>query len=127
MKITNVFGSKVTNVFNVSPDKTPPEVVDMVRHQWKMYQLMEISESIYLDKVRDDSGKVRSTSSGNNYWDYALECCGILSQSVKPEVKCVGLDDCWSSIGEMIDEDGVLKYQQLFCLAVAKAVLSISF
>ena len=115
---------RLLNVFNVSSDKTPAEVVDMVRHQWKMYQLMEIPESMYLVKVRDDSGKVCSTSSRNNYWDYALEYCGILSQSVQPEVKCIRLDDYWSSIGEMIDENGMLKYQQRFCLS--KAVLSIS-
>ena len=33
MKIANVFGSKATDVFNVSSDKTPAEIVDMVRHQ----------------------------------------------------------------------------------------------
>ena len=33
MKIANVFGSKATNVFNVSFDINPAEIIDMVRHQ----------------------------------------------------------------------------------------------
>ena len=42
MKIANVLGSKTTNVFNVSYDKTTAEIVGMlsvlIRHQRKMYQ-----------------------------------------------------------------------------------------
>ena len=79
---------------------------------------------MYLVKVKDDSGNVCSTSSRNNSWNYAFEYYGIFSLSLKPEVKYIRLDDYWSSIGEIIDETSMLKYQQLFCLS--KAVLSIS-
>ena len=65
LNIANIYGSKVTDVFNVSSAKTPVEIVDMVRHEWKMYQLKEIPESLYLVEVEDGSGKVSSTSSGN--------------------------------------------------------------
>ena len=58
LKIANVFGSKATNIFNVSFDKTQGEIIDMGRHQWKMYQLEEIPESMYLVQVKSDSGKV---------------------------------------------------------------------
>ena len=58
LKIANVFGSKATNILNVSFDKTQAEIIDMVRHQWKMYQLEEILESMYLVQVKYDSGKV---------------------------------------------------------------------
>lgn len=58
LKIANVFGSKATNIFNVSFDKTQAEIIDLVRHQWKMYQLEEIPESVYLVQVKSDSGKV---------------------------------------------------------------------
>ena len=58
LKIANVFGSKATNVFNGSFDKTQAEIIDLVRHQWKMYQLEEIPESVYLVQVKSDSGKV---------------------------------------------------------------------
>ena len=58
LKIANVFGSKATNILNVSFDKTQAEIIDMVRHQWKMYQLEEIPESMYLVQVKYDSGKV---------------------------------------------------------------------
>ena len=114
LKIANTFGSKASNVFHVSSDRTPTEIVDIVRHQLKMYQLEEIPESTYL--VKDDNAHVCSAST-NNYWDYALEYCGIFSQSVKPEVKYIRIDDYWSCIGKIIDENGVLKYQQLLCLS----------
>lgn len=65
----------------------------------------------YLIKVKDGSGKVSSTSPGNNYWAYALEYCVIFYQSVKPVMKYVMLDDYWRGIGEIIDENGILKYQ----------------
>ena len=58
LKIANVFGSKATNIFSVSFDKTQAEIIDLVRHQWKMYQLEEIPESVYLVQVKSDSGKV---------------------------------------------------------------------
>ena len=58
LKIANVFGSKATNIFNVSFDKTQAEIINMGRHQWKMYQLEEIPESMYLVQVKSDSGKV---------------------------------------------------------------------
>ena len=74
---------------------------------------------MYLVKVKDGSGNVSSTSSGNKYWDYVLEYCGIFSQSVKPEVKYIRPNDCWSRIEEMIDENGLLKYMQIFCLSKA--------
>ena len=109
LKIANIFESKATNVFNVSSDKIPAEIDDILRHQWKMYQLEEISESLYLVKVKDDSDKVCSTSSGNNYWAYALKYCGIFSQSVKLEVKYIRLDDYLGGIGEIIDENSMLK------------------
>ena len=55
LKITNVFGNKTTNVFNVSSDKTTAEIVGMlsvlIRHQRKMYQ-EEIPESMYHDKSK---------------------------------------------------------------------------
>ena len=44
LKIASIFGSKVANVFNVSPAKTQVEIADMVRHEWKMHQLKEILE-----------------------------------------------------------------------------------
>ena len=49
-------------------DETRAEIVDIVRHQWKMYQLEDVPESMYLVKIKDDSSKVCSTLPGNNYW-----------------------------------------------------------
>lgn len=46
LKIASIFGSKVANVFNVSPANTQVEIADMVRHEWKMHQLKEILESL---------------------------------------------------------------------------------
>ena len=55
LKIANAFGSKTTNVFNVSSDKTTAEIFGMLsvllKHQRKMYQ-EEIPESMYLDKSK---------------------------------------------------------------------------
>ena len=39
-------------------------------------------------------------------------------------MKYIRLDDYWSGIGEMIGENGMLQYQQFFCLS--NAVFSVS-
>lgn len=78
LKIANVFESKAAKLFRVSSDKTPAQIVDIDRHQWKMYQLEEINDSMYKVTIEDNSSKI-SCFSGNNYWDYALEYCGVYS------------------------------------------------
>ena len=116
-----MFGPKFSQPFNVSYDKFPADIVDMVRHQWQMCQLEEIPESVYLVS-KGNTSKSNSTLCNNSYREFALKYCRIFPDSDK-EVKHFRLDRYWSSIRKITDENSV-KYQQLFSLA--KAVLSIS-
>ena len=43
LKIVKVFGSKVPKIFELPLDSTSDSIVDVVRHQWKMYQLEHIT------------------------------------------------------------------------------------
>ena len=38
IKIANVFGPKLYQTFNVSSDKSPGDILDMVKYQWQMCQ-----------------------------------------------------------------------------------------
>ena len=45
LKLINVFGKKANNAFEVPYDVSQSEIIDMIRHQWKMYQLEQIPKS----------------------------------------------------------------------------------
>lgn len=118
LKITKVFGKSSQKVFDAG--KSPNEIVDLVRSQWKMYQVEEIHPSSYLT-----SGETEETNkkTQNSYWNYALDYCGLFTEERKFS-KFVRADVYWDSIGKITNEEGVLKYPQLF--ALAKCVLSLS-
>ena len=60
-----------------------------------------------------------------SYWSYALKYCDIFSDSTdNNQSNHIRIDDFRKSVGSMMNDDGNLKYPQLF--ALAKAVLPIS-
>ena len=59
----------------------------------------------------------------NLYWKHALNYCGLFVNEDRPKSKYVRVDTYWHAVGQMINEDGILKYPQLF--ALAKAILSL--
>ena len=60
-----------------------------------------------------------------SYWSYALKYSGIFSDSTdNNQSNHIRIDDFRKSVGSMMNDDGNLKYPQLF--ALPKAVLSIS-
>ena len=48
LKVLKMFGSISSLVFNVSPDKSSDDIVDIIRNQLRMNQAEIISESMYL-------------------------------------------------------------------------------
>ena len=95
LKIVNVFGSKANHVFDVRSDLSPSALVDIIRYQWKMYQLEQIPKSMYLQEQHRRKGRNQ-----NSYWEYALEYCGIFSseQPCEEESKFLRLDDYWNGV-----------------------------
>ena len=90
LKLINVFGKKANNAFEVPYDVSQSEIIDMIRHQWKMYQLEQIPKSSYVlnaDKEKKDKRQE------NSYWQYALEYCGIFPSEYNDEGQFVRLDD----------------------------------
>ena len=120
IKITNVFGPKLYQTFNVSSDKSPADILDMVKYQWQMCQLEKIPESLYR-MSKEKTCNSNSPSRNNNYGEYALKYCKIFADSTNKED--VRLDHYLSSIRNITDKNDV-KHQQLFFSA--KAFLSIS-
>ena len=58
-----------------------------------------------------------------SYWPYAVTVCDLdQEERVPSRYKCI--DHCWRSIGELKDNEGALKYPQLYLLA--RCVLSLS-
>ena len=121
LKLINVFGKKANNAFEVPYDVSQSEIIDMIRHQWKMYQLEQIPKSSYvLNADKEKKNKRRQ----NSYWQYAREYCGIFPSEYNDEGQFVRLDDYWCSVKMILNENGKPKYPQLFSLA--KSILSLS-
>ena len=87
-----------------------------------MYQIEEIPPSIY--SVENESSK-RENHHLISHWKYALAYCGLFVEEDRPKSKHVRVDTYWHVVGQMTNENGVLKYPQL--LALAKAILRLSY
>ena len=119
LKVTKVLGKKAQDVFKTK--KSNPEIVDLIRDQWTLYQIDEIPPSTYLI---DDASEKKKQSLQNSYWEYALRSCGLYADQERPKSKYIRVDTYWNTIGQITNEGGALKYPQLF--ALAKIVLSLS-
>ena len=119
LKVTNVLGKKSKDVFKGT--KSNPEIVDLIRDQWTLYQIDDIPPSTYL--INDDTEK-KNQSIQSSCWEYALRSCGLFADQERPKSKYVRVDTYWNTPGQMTNEGGALKYPQLF--ALAKTVLSLS-
>ena len=91
----------------------------MIRTQWMMYQNEDLPESFYLC----DTQPLKSGPVQFSYWRYALEKCA-LKEKQETNSKYKRIDHFWSKVGSLTDDNGCLKYTQLFCLI--KCVLSLS-
>ena len=106
LKLAKVFGKKSQTVFKTSA--TPN-------------QIEEIPPSMYL--AENELSK-KENHHQNSYWKYALAYCGLFVDEDRPKGWYVRVTTYWHAVGQMTNEDGVLKYPQLF--ALAKAILSLS-
>ena len=114
-----VFCSRSSLVFNVCPDKSLDDIADIIRNQWRIYQAEAIPESMYFCQIS------KTKPVNVSYWNYYLKHCGIFSDSTdNSQSNHIRIDDLRKSVGSMMNDDGNLKYPQLF--ALPKAVLSIS-
>ena len=118
-KLAKVFGKKSQAVFKTSA--TPNEIVNLVRSQWSIYQIEEILPSMYL--AQNGSSK-RENHYQNSYCKYALDYCSLFVDKDRPKSKYFRVNTYWHAVGQMTNEDSVLKYPQLFTLA--KIILSVS-
>ena len=118
-KIMKEFGSKAPKIFELPLDSTSDSIVDVVRQQWKMYQLEHITESMYMVE-----NETRKNNIPNSYWNYALEHSGLFQERPMEESRYVRIDIYWYSINGILNEFGKPKYTQLF--ALVKAILSLS-
>ena len=122
LKIANVLKNRLTVVFGVKQDATKDDVCDTIRNQWMRYQNEEIPEDFYIVSCTDESSS-SSSRTQDSYWAYAHEVCGMPRVDKSPN-KFVRIDKYWSKIGELVDDKGCYKYQQL--IALIKCVLSVS-
>ena len=106
------------SVFGISVDETREGLVDLVRNQWRMYQVETIPEEWYQMKDEGPSTRVQQS-----YWKYALGICMIepVTSPIKGQIR---MDEYWHKVSKMTDATGLLKYPQL--AALIKCVLSLS-
>ena len=76
LKIVKVFGPKAPKIFELPLDSTSDSIVDVVRHQWKMYQLQHITESMFIVE-----NETRKNNIPNSHWNYALGHSGLFQEN----------------------------------------------
>ena len=110
LKVVNEFRSRSALVFNVSPDKSSDDFVNIIRNQWRMYQAEAILESMYLCQT-SKTKPVNCVS----YWSYALKYYGIFSGSTdNNQSNHIRIDDFWKDVENMMNDDVNLKFPRLF-------------
>ena len=117
LKMVKVFGSKAPKIFKLPLDSTSYSIVDVKRHQWKMYQFVHITESMYIAE-----NETRKNSISNSYWNYALEHSGLFQERPMEESRYVRISSYWNSINGILNKFAKPIYTQLF--ALTKSILS---
>ena len=116
LNVGAVLKNNISDIFHVN---TKEELCDEIRKQWLWYQNETIPEDFYL--LTETSKNIQSRQP--SYWEQALEKCELNPVDKNPS-KYKRSDHYWNKIGEILDEDGSLKYPQLFSLV--KCILSLS-
>ena len=117
LKIVNVFGSKAPKIFKLPLESTSDSIVDVMRHQWKMYQLVNITESMHIAE-----NETRKNSISNSYRNYALEHSRLFQERPMEESRYVRIGSYWNSINGTLNEFAKPIYTLLF--ALTKSILS---
>ena len=64
LKIVKLFGSKPPKIFELPLDSSSDSILGVVRHQWKTYQLENITQSMYISENEE-----RNNNISNSYWN----------------------------------------------------------
>ena len=119
LKICSVVKNCLSTVFSVSDPATKEHVVDRIMNQWLLFQNEDLPEHWYLNT----NDQQPSSSNQNSYWKRVKEESGLQatanSKYIYKRLNCF-----WNHIGKIRDDQGSLKYVQLFVLV--KCVLSLS-
>ena len=62
LKLVEVFGSKAPKIFKLPLDSTSDSIVDVIRHQEKMYQLVHIRESMCIAENETRKNNISNSS-----------------------------------------------------------------
>ena len=116
--VVSTLGEKdFRRVFEAGLEESREKIVDQIKSQWVFYQNEVIEETWYINTAETTSSRIQPS-----YWRRAEELCCL--QGAAPVRKFKRIDEYWRRIGALTDDNGNLKYAQLFCLA--KCVLSLS-
>ena len=120
LSISIIMDNCLGAVFNLDKPAAKEEVCYIIRNQWMQYQNENIPDTYFKQTVEESSSSNRIQDS---YWSYALEKCSLTA--VQPKNSCYKrIDHYWTKVNEIVNESGLKKYTQLFCLV--KCVLSLS-
>ena len=92
LKVAESLKNRLSEVFMVkSSNATVEGICDLVRSQWKVYQVEDICGETYLEAKQ---GKISSRVQ-LSYWDYALEICNM-KRLPKRTSTYIKVDEYWS-------------------------------
>ena len=119
LKVVGVLENVIEIVFGVQATKD--EIVDKVRSQWILFQNEDIKNEWFIKSEEPSPSVSRKQES---YWEYAQIECGLDPSTPSPFSKYKPIDEFWRRVGDIVDEFGAKKYQQLVALVLAALSLS---
>ena len=99
--LVKMFGPKAPKIFKLPLGSTIDSIVDVVRHQWKMYQIEPITELMYMA-----ANGTRKNNISSSHWYYSPEHSGLFQGRYMKESRYVRIDSYWNSINGIVNEFG---------------------
>ena len=93
----------------------------MIRHQWMTYQNEDIPDSYF---GLEENNKSTSWRIQYSYWEHALECCRLTTNTTSVSSQYKRVDHYWRNVNNILGSKGRTNYTQLFCLACCLFSLS---
>ena len=123
LNIGRVMKNCLQSVFGVSPSETVKSLCDLIRTQWRVYQI-ELTLEDWWKSRKSLRGECTIIFASTTFiLRNALSVYMMEPVSTTFESYC-GMDEFWQKVGTMAYSDGSFKYPRLF--ALIKCVLSLS-
>ena len=119
LNVASALGDSFHRLFHLEAESTKYDLIDIVKRQLMECQTEIIPEHFYLKDQQSTSHCVQPS-----YWRAAYGMAGVELATKDEESSLKSIDEYWTQIHKIVNEEGKVKYNKLFVLA--KCVLTLS-